>query len=784
MRPTQQSRVAPLSPRAIHARHIFVGADPERFRKVFLRPFLDRHARVRAQALILDVSEGALLCREVAAARLDDEVRADITAAPAPRGDAGATEHLMRLVARCDPGARPNEVVFDLRPDDFPQLAVACEQVASKWFRGLGPRQPAPSDALESFPPQVNLEELRRHIKRRRFPRRPSALLMGAGDILRPFADKLFNLSRPWLSFTQLSEDAPPRAELWPWRENPALVFCDADTFEHMSEWSWLGTTCVLGAEERGAAAATVERLASDAAQRARFPEAIVTWSPREPETAAAAWVTRPLARGGHTLPDAEEYQPRPDLEPLLTGMIHDWRPGGAVIAGLGGAGKSTLMHTILKRCRLTAAAEAPAADADELPPADALFVWDFDARPFPHLFMRSLAEYLNPGREVAPAADPDECLRLIREGLRARDLRRFLLALDGLEVLQRARRGSLYEGELLFKPLAQLLEEIDAELLPIFAIITSRLAPTELFAEGEPRRGRNFVKVEVGALGRAEARALLRACGVGGDDARLDALTEDYGRNALNVHYLGRLLADFHGGDPEAVRRLPELFEESGETGVPEIDNSNQLFARIAAGYEERLDYMEAAVLGRVATFETPLSVELFADIYLATGDEYLAGPLAGMTADELQPLFERLLSLRLLTARASDGGPTRYAMHSTFAEYFAAALTLDLEAISPEGAEPPQQGRPQAQPRAAAHAAAARRGKVGPAEQRVYPRTPVTLALYERLIEQTVRTGRTEEARLLYQRRMGGEAHLLGINEDARAERIRGWLGGQSAS
>src|SRR5438445_438115 len=71
---------------------------------------------------------------------------------------------------------------------------------------------------------------------------------------------------------------------------------------------------------------------------------------------------------------------------------------------------------------------------------------------------------------------------------------------------------------------------------------------------------GLGYQHVDVGGLGPAATRALLRAHGVWGDDATLDGLAEAYGAHALTLDHLGALVGRFLGGDPHRAPEAPAL--------------------------------------------------------------------------------------------------------------------------------------------------------------------------------------------------------------------------------
>lgn len=457
-------------------------------------------------------------------------------------------------------------------------------------------------------------------------------------------------------------------------------------------------------------------------------------------------------------------------------------------LVGLGGIGKTSLVQKFVQNCPLTQELDG-LAEAD-LPAADAVFVWNFYAKPFADLFLASLASYLK-GSDVG-AASGEECLRAIREGFSERNLRRLLFVLDGLETIQQPQEGRFAGGELQSEPLIELLKNIASGELPVLAILTSRLAPTDL----HQYLGESYFLTKVGQLEPQSARNLLRACGVRGDDESLAGLAQSFGYHAMTVHLLGKLLGDFYQGDANAAARLPAVVQILQETGVSEIDNINRRLIQLFARYEELLSDQDVAILQRVATFEMPLSVPLFEQIFLDDeDDEHLAGSLAGLPRAEVQARFDSLQGRQLLTLFDDSGEPPQYHTHPTLTDYFASGLAAETEELWPATPshfaftdDPSKLGAGTGSTSGFVRTRGLlrpREARTGPQDYRlIYPVMAATLDLLERIILRTLRAGRTREARFLFLRRLGGHAHLAAIDEHVRAERIRRWLESESFS
>jgi hypothetical protein len=423
-----------------------------------------------------------------------------------------------------------------------------------------------------------------------------------------------------------------------------------------------------------------------------------------------------------------------------------------------------------------------------ELPAADALFAWDFYANPFPEAFLWNFASYFNPTYKGPVIGE--QCLELIRQGIKERGLRRVVLILDGLETLQRSLTDRTSVGELLFPFMSELLRSVSRGEVPLFVIITSRLEPVELLGH----RGVEFI--QVGALEPDSACAMLRACEVNGDDARLATIADRFALHALTIYHLGRLIGDFYNGDAAATDKLPIVERQFQHTGVKEVDDINRRFIELFAHYEEVLSAPERGVLERVAALGRPISISEFREIFLKPDLTDLAGPLALLTPGGFEDQFASLHARHLLTIYTEPGQPPRYFTHPMLSDYFADAFTADYESFNQGAIEYlKRQLLPGQASNEASKSSIRTRGVVrirrelrtrgvtsGPDDPKAgYATEERTLDLLEQIILHTVRAGHIQEARFFYEKRMGGDEHLEEINQQHRARRINALLEGR---
>jgi hypothetical protein len=802
--------------RRYHSRIIFIGTSAASFTAIVPKALQHRKVSESVRYYVLDVSESGELYQTVKSSWLPEDIRADIEVQRANKDDAAVCEALHQFVWRCDPGVRSNEVILELPPRRFPMVTAACRELATKWFYGSDWVESGRKWAFDVFPLRVrsprsvglvderkenveagsagndiadleqsivSLRDLQACIIRRCYPRRPTALLIASDQLRDLFVAALTRTFQPAFSFMQFVETTESQERLWDWPSQPDLVFSDLDRFATLRrQGGWSNATWVVGSE--GSQTEIRELTKEVAKERPFLPEVVVSWSPQLDDCVESLWITRPLSDGAHQIPSANYYQPTPQFDQVRD-LWEDGSPKVVALIGLGGSGKTSLTQHLLESCPLTRQSSTTNERTGGCSQADALFIWDFYAQPFSEKFLQSFASYLNP--EFSVAANMGECLRLIRLGLQQRDLRRVLLVLDGLETIQRIRADSLDEGELQDSLVLKLLTDIANGELPIVAILTTRLKLVEF----ENGFNKGYVPIHIGGLPTPAACQLLKSCGGQGSDEQLAELAQRFGNHAMSIYHLGRLLGDFYQGDISAAERLPAVEKTFQQTGVHQIDELNRRFIQLFARYEEHLSEQELAVLKCMAVVGEPLTASEFAQIFPESGEQQITGSLKGLPLDELQARFDALHTRRLLTIHVDNAEAPRYATHPTLSHYFANALTADAE----ETLSHSMRGYYQRQLEAMVtdygmtnvavrtHGAVRTRGAaVGPiGNQRLFPTHAVVLDLLERIIFHTVRSGRAEEARLYYLRRMGGDEHLKSIGQEARAQRITTWLESQ---
>jgi len=788
-------------------RLILVGNLSEHF-SLLMKAWLDRRRRQNIRCFVVDTSPDGAVQRAASQLPIPESARSDFSVLHTVGTDDDTCNALSRLLRNSDRGAQASEVILQLTSDRFPEVDTACKHLATRWFRGKGPRTQLswayyslplglaePSSNLIRKSPEhehsvqandgdsqflsTSLEHLRNCLVTRKYPRRPSILLIGNAKESIFFLSELLQLSS-WISFVQVAEPDADLEECWTRAEQPDLVFSDESSFKFLvARRACTNSVWVLATNDHQRTSRAVSHFV-DPATRPGFPEVIVSWTRETADEVTPLWVTRPLARNMLTLPSADFYEPPPELKQVR----EQWQTGASkivVLVGYGGVGKTVLAQHLVESINLTASKVNSDEPKSDMATADALFVWDFYAEPFSETFLRSFTKYLDPESKVE--LHLDECLPRIRNAIISRNLRRVLLVMDGLEAIQRVRGDANNEGEIQDGRIRDLLIEIGLGFLPIVALITTRLKPAAL----QDRVGQGLVQIELGPLPLHSAQNLLRASGGFAASENLTPLAERFRRHAMSLYHAGRVISDFHNGDLTAANRLPRVEVTLKQSNVKEIDQLNRGFIELFAHYEEYLSTPDRAILQRLALVG-PMSTRQFTEIFAESKQKQQAGPLAGLRLGEIHSRFESLTERRLLDVHIS-ADDRRYATHPTLSYYFGNTFAAEIEALSIGARDyyERQLAAHEAADQSSTHAnirtdgaVRARRAAVGPRDNQVYrPISPILLDLFERIIKHTILSGRTEEARLYYHQRLGDQ-YLESIGEGDRARRVNYWLKG----
>ncbi|MCU0681436.1 MAG: NACHT domain-containing protein [Polyangiaceae bacterium] len=470
------------------------------------------------------------------------------------------------------------------------------------------------------------------------------------------------------------------------------------EEFGIASEADWLAMGPPQGAEASPpAAAASLEQGAT------HLDPNPSTAAPSLPAMVWRPYYAQPLQRAPHfvgraaLLASLEAWHQSPAPTPRVIALV-----------GVGGSGKTATVERFLR---------SPAVEAG---PGGA-FTWSFydDAR-VEALLAQALAYFAN---ESAGA----EGGRLERLNAVLRRGPRHLLIFDGLEALQSEGGNGRALGEIDQPALRRLVRAIAAGLGETRLLLTSRLRPTDL----EPWEGAEVMTLAPGELARDEAKELLRAWGLDGEEGSLDRLVDRVGGHALSVAVLGSYGGAFLGGD---ARRADDLVLDEAARDDPRA----RRLAGVLAAYAAALEPIERDALARLSVFGGAASIDRFVDLAAAGGA--VAGALAESSDASIARALGRLERLGLVY-RAGNA-PPHFAAHPFVRGFFKSFVDTPAERIH-EALRGSLAARLEGPPRAGVAEATA-------------------LDTLETLFVHTLESGRLAEAWLLYTRGFGGFDHL----------------------
>jgi len=426
-----------------------------------------------------------------------------------------------------------------------------------------------------------------------------------------------------------------------------------------------------------------------------------------------------------HALQPAQHFRGRETkLEELKKWLESPVTPDRVVsIVAAGGTGKTALVNKALQEAKLSDRA--------------GVFVWSFYEDPKTDAFLRAAYLYFT-GEKSVPTGGMLERLQMALSG----DVPH-VLVLDGLERVQSdgepRRRGELEDLQL--KRLIRAL----AGAGNTRALVTSRFSLVDL----ENFTGAGHKATPLDDLERLVAFEVLRDWKVEGDDAALIRLLEPLNiggsYHALSVSVLGSYIGNFAGGDP---KRGPEF----SLADAKESDPKARRLSRLLEQYAKALTSVERDLLARLSLFPRGVKVEFLAWIVQSGGE--VAGALIGLKDQQLVRQLERLKALGIVFRYQTDQQIV-YSAHPFLREFFRKLLITKPESV---------------------HESV--RAKLAPsleARPDQNPTDPAILDQYELLIEETLLSGRAEEAFGLYWYALGGFGTLgWGLGENVRGLRI----------
>lgn len=430
-----------------------------------------------------------------------------------------------------------------------------------------------------------------------------------------------------------------------------------------------------------------------------------------------------------HELPPAPRFVGRaPEVEALR----RFWASSSSrvlAVVGIGGAGKTALVKKFCSELL-----------ADNRAQPDGVLVWSFYQEADPGAFLECAYEYFTGQRRSGVKGAG--WLHLLRDALS--DGKRHLLVLDGLERVQREksdRRATTEKrrfGQLEDPLLREFLKRVADGAGQAKAIITSRFPVVDLASCADS----GYEHVGLGQLDRNSALLLLRSHGIRGSDAKLEQLTEKYGRHALTLDHLGSLLSKYFDGDPDHA-------PESGFPRDLEKDPQAHHLASVFRAYERCLEERELAVLSRLCVFRFAATVESFYDAFVRNVRKSVAGPLFRATPTAIRRSLEVLVGLHLVLQE----GVRRFTVHPAVRDHFYHVF---------------------ARPRDLHEAASKYFAGLAERPGGFLPRDKWTLDQLEELVFHLIAARRVVAAERVYRERLGGVRHLTDLGGFARGLRI----------
>ena len=268
----------------------------------------------------------------------------------------------------------------------------------------------------------------------------------------------------------------------------------------------------------------------------------------------------------------------------------------------------------------------------DELPAfnitLDGALWFSFYVEPDFDRFLVEACHYILPGFDASAHPSPYEKSVLLREGLAKG---RYLLVMDGIEVLLEAERDRKTFGAFHDRALREFLEGL-GEGTRSQILVSSRFPLSDL--EGRPY----YRALPLGDLSPEASDELLASLGVVKEAADRAPIYVRFGTHALTLQVLGDYLTRFFEGDPAAIATIPDF--------PPDTSQGIRLQA-ILDCYWQRMDTDERFFLTRMSAFRGGVD-ERSLIVLNRHGDH---------SSTEFRAMVKRLLASPLVSIERRDG-------------------------------------------------------------------------------------------------------------------------------
>ncbi|MEE8574579.1 MAG: DUF4062 domain-containing protein, partial [Thermodesulfobacteriota bacterium] len=246
---------------------------------------------------------------------------------------------------------------------------------------------------------------------------------------------------------------------------------------------------------------------------------------------------------------------------------------------------------------------------------------------------------------------------------------RKYLIVLDGLEVLQNESGGQT--GRLKNPEIRELLSYFADSMMQGFCLISTRLSVSDL---EDRQEGYGYEELPIDELGKRDAKAILKARGVVGRSAKIDELIENYKRHALSLTTVAGFLVRYHEGD---VDKAPNIeFEEAPEDRQKDVLKLFKEYFKVLTGDEK-------AFMAIFSLFRTNVTVREYDRLFRKTTKETeINKDLAELKDKEFITLKNGLTALNFIDPGTDESGEKFWSIHPITREYFASTLDEDTKA------------------------------------------------------------------------------------------------------